>query len=99
MACVLEKPLHDTGSVVTIGDVVAKGRKAVWLTALFHFGELLEIELLVFDRAPVIGRVIHGEARGQGSVGADDEPVLTCPAAPMLSHAAHETFHVLQPRN
>src|SRR6202007_1688575 len=43
----LQEPLHDASDVIAVGDVVAESRKAVGLTALFHFVELFEIEFLL----------------------------------------------------
>src|SRR5260370_31253329 len=93
------EPIHDTSCAVTVGNVVAERRKTVRLAALLHFGQLFEVELLIFNRAPIIFRVVHGEARCKGSIGADDQPVLAGTAAPVFAGTAHETFHVLEPGN
>src|SRR5215471_7931647 len=99
VACLLKEPLHHSGSIVAVCDIVAKGGETVGLATLLHFGELPEIELLIFDCAPIIFGVVHREAGGQGAVRADDKPVLTGAATPVLAYAPHEALHVLQPGN
>src|SRR6516225_7227373 len=99
VACLLKEPLHHAGHVIAVSDVVAEGREAMGLTSLLHCGKLLEIEFVVFDRAPIVVGVVHREARRKSAVGADDEPVLAGAASPMFSDTAHEAFHVLQARD
>ena len=99
MACLLQEPLHYAGGVVAVRHVVAQGREAVGLATLLHFGELFQIELLILDCAPIVFGVIHREARSEGAVGADDEPVLTGAATPVFAYTAHEALHILQARN
>ena len=99
MACLLKQPLHYAGGVVAVRHVVAQGREAVGLATLLHFGELFQIELLILDCAPIVFGVIHREARSEGAVGADDEPVLTGAATPVFAYTAHEALHILQARN
>src|SRR5258708_24801230 len=95
----LPQPLHHAGRAVAVSDVVPQRRKATRLAALFHFRELFDIELLIADGAPVVRRVVQGKTRSESSVGTDDQPVLSGAASPVLTHAAHEAFHVLQTRN
>src|SRR5215475_6433555 len=99
MFCLLPEPLHDAAHVITIRDVIAQGGEAMRFAALLHFPELLEIELVFLDGAPIVGGVVHRETRGQGAIGADDEPILATTAAPVFSNAAHEALHVLQAGN
>src|SRR5208283_882522 len=96
VACLLEEPLHYAGGVVAVRHIVAEGGEAVRFATLLHFGELLEIELLLLDGAPIVFGVVHGEARRQRSIGANDQPILTGAATPVLADTAHEALHVLQ---
>src|SRR5690242_11410333 len=97
--CLLPQPLHHAGRAVAVRDVVAQRRKTIRLAAFFHFRELLDVELLIGDRAPIVRRVVHGKAWSKSSVGPDDQPVLSGAASPVFTDAPHETFHVLQTRN
>src|SRR6266852_3490637 len=96
VARLLQQPFHHASRIVAIRDVIAQRRKTIWLAALLHFGELAQVKFLILDCTPVVARVIHGEARSQRAVGADDQPVLAGAAAPMLADRAHESFHVLR---
>src|SRR5260370_36337280 len=82
---VLKDPLHYARDVVTVRHIIPKCGEAMWLAPLLHFGELLEIELLILDRAPVVFRVIHREARRECPVRANDEPIMTGSATPVLN--------------
>src|SRR6266478_5430173 len=93
------QPLHHAGRAVAVRDVVSQRRKAIRLATLFHLRELLDVELLVADGAPVVRRVVHGKARSECPVGSNDQPVLPGAAAPVLADAAHEALHVLQAGN
>src|SRR5713101_5374587 len=95
----LPQPLHHASRAVAVSDVVPQRRKAIRLTALFHFRELFDVELLIGDGAPVVRRVVHWKARSESPVGADDQPVLSGAASPVFAGTAHKAFHVLQARN
>ncbi len=69
------------------------------LAALFHVAKLFEIELLVFDVAPIVIRVIHWETGREGTIRADNQPVLAGAATPVLACTAHESLHILQARD
>ncbi len=84
---------------MAVRHVVAQGRKAIRLAALFHVGELFEIEFLIFDRAPIIFCFVHRETWRERSFGANDQPVLARAAAPMFSDSAYESLHILQAWN
>ena len=99
VACLLKEPLHYAGGVVAVRHIVAQGGEAVGLATLLHFGELLEIELLIFNGAPIVFGVVHREAGSEGAVRADDKPVLTGAATPVLANTAHEALHILQSRD
>src|SRR5262249_31443380 len=43
--------------------------------------------------------VVHGKARRESSIGADDEPVLSGAASPVLADTAHKALHVSETRN
>src|SRR5713101_2407908 len=91
----LPQPLHHASRAVAVSDVVPQRRKAIRLAALFHIRELLDIELLIADGAPVVGCVVHGKARSECPVGSNNQPVLSGATPPMLAATAHEPFHVL----
>src|SRR5580704_3030573 len=93
------KPLHHASRAVAVSDVVPQRRKAIRLAALFHIRELLDIELLISDGAPVVVCVVHGKARSDCPVGSNNQPVLSGAAPPVLAATAHEPFHVLQAGN
>src|SRR5260370_38887547 len=50
----LPQPLHHASRAVAVSDVVPQRRKAIRLAALFHIRELLDIELLIADGAPIV---------------------------------------------
>src|ERR1700740_1303136 len=93
------QPLHHAGRAVAVRDVVSQRRKAIRLATLFHLRELLDVELLVADGAPVVRRVVHRKARSECPIGSNDQPILSGAASPVLADAAHEPLHVLQTRN
>src|SRR5262249_32271032 len=93
LAC---EPFHDARSTVAICNVISQRGKTIWFAALLHFGQLFQVKFLIFDGAPVVMCVVHREAGCKRTVRADNQPVLPCAAAPMLSDSAHEAFHVLQ---
>src|ERR1700720_1272327 len=95
----LPQPSHHAGRAVAVRDVVAQRRKTIRFAPFFHFRKLLDVELLIADRPPVVRGVVHRKAGSKGSVSADDQPVLSGAASPVLAAAAHETFHVLQTGN
>lgn len=64
---------------------------------LLHFVELLQVEFLIFNGAPIIFGVVHGKAWSQCPIGADNQPVLAAAAAPVFAVSAHEFLHLLQP--
>src|SRR5215472_19311652 len=88
VARLFQEPLHHASDIVTIGHVVAERGEALRFAALLHLVELLNIELLVLDGAPIVGCVVHREARRECSVGSDDDPVLPGAAAPVFTDAA-----------
>src|SRR5579863_134714 len=56
--------------------------EAVALASFLHVRELPAIEMELIDIAPVVGGGIHGEARGDGAVGANDDVILAGAAVP-----------------
>src|SRR5579883_3101822 len=74
--------LDDARVVVAIRKVVVQGRKAVPLARLFHGRELLRVETVAFDVAPIIRRGVHRKARSDGSIRAHNHVVLSRPAVP-----------------
>src|SRR5258708_27985589 len=91
----LPQPLHHASRAVAVSDVVPQCRKTIRLAALFHIRELLDIELLIADAAPVVGCVVHAKPRSECPVGSNNQPVLSGATPPMLAATAHEPFHVL----
>src|SRR5580704_10931202 len=79
----LPQPLHHAGRAVAVRDVVSQRRKTIRLAALFHFRQLLDVELLIADCSPVVRSVVHRKARSKGSVSADNQPVLSGAASPV----------------
>ena len=63
MQRLLPEPPHDSRGAVAVRDVVTQGGKAMRLAATFHFRKLLQIEFWIFDRAPIVLRVVHGKTR------------------------------------
>src|SRR5260370_9538720 len=78
----LPQPLHHASRAVAVSDVVPQRRKAIRLAALFHIRELLDIELLIADGAPIVVCVVHAKARSQCPVGSTNKPILPCSAPP-----------------
>ena len=64
-----------------------------------HLVELLDVELVVADHAPVVRRRVHREARRQRAVRANDQRVLTGAALPGWNLAAHQQLHVFHVLN
>ena len=52
------------------------------LASLLHRRELAIVELVPVDVSPVVAGAVHGEARSDGAVGADDHVVLAGAALP-----------------
>ena len=90
----LEQPLNHARVVVAEADDVVQRREAVRLARLLHLVQRTGLELVVLDRAPVVMRAIHGEARRQRSIRANDQRVLPGAAVPILKSAAHELLHL-----
>src|ERR1700730_5817254 len=95
----LPQPLHHASRAVAVSDVVPQRRKAIRLEALFHIRELLDIELLIADGAPVVVCVVHLSFASESPVGSNKQPVLSGAAPPVLATTAHDPFHVLQTGN
>src|SRR5271168_5026227 len=82
MCELLEEILDDPLIVVAPAQNVVKRGKAVGLAGFFLVVQLLGLELMIADHAPVIARRIHREARGKSSVDADDHRILSGAAVP-----------------
>src|SRR5215472_7598497 len=82
-ADVLPQPLDHTGVVVAIPQIVIQSGEAVLLARLLHVAQLCRVELVTFDRAPVVGCGVHRKTRPDGAVGSDDHVVLAGPAIPL----------------
>src|SRR5262245_7740353 len=52
------------------------------LTGRFHLPQVCLVELMAFDRTPIVGRGIHRKTGGHGPVSTDNHVVLACPAIP-----------------
>src|SRR6185312_16622698 len=96
VARLLDQVLDDAGVVVGHGEVVVEGGEAGEAARLLHGGQYLDYELVMADRAPVVGGGVEGEAGGEGSVHAHDERVLAGAAGPGALFAAHEALHLLE---
>src|SRR2546421_7211520 len=83
-------PLQHALGVVAVGEDVVAGRKTVLRALLLHLVELLNVELRVLNRAPVVRRRVHREAGRERAVGAYDERVLARTTLPRRNFAAHQ---------
>src|SRR5882762_10289712 len=61
--CLLQRPLDYAGVVIAIAKDVVACRETVLRALDLHLIELLNVELVVFDRSPVVRRGIHWETR------------------------------------
>jgi hypothetical protein len=80
---------HALVVVAPAKNVIQRG-KAVRLAAFFLMVELFGVELVVADNAPVIARGVHGEARRQRPIDANDHGILAGAAIPGEVIALHE---------
>src|ERR1700676_1775906 len=92
----LQHPLHDAAVVVAVSQIVIQRRKAVCLAILFHLVQLRHLELVLFNRAPVIRRRIHREARRKRAIHANDDRVLAGAAVPRFPFSAQKVPHIVQ---
>jgi hypothetical protein len=53
MSSLLEHPLNNPVVVVAETEVVIQGRKAMGLARFFHFVQLRNFELMIFDDSPI----------------------------------------------
>ena len=59
-----------------------------------HLIQLLHVKLVIANRAPVVRRRIHREARRQRAIGANDQRVLSGATLPGWHLPAHQQLHV-----
>ena len=97
-ASLLEEVLDHTLIVVAPAKNVVQRGEAVSLAGLFLVIKLLGFEFMIADDAPVVARRVHGKARREGSVDADDHGVLSGAAVPWEVIALHEIDHLPEPR-
>src|SRR6266478_7136060 len=78
----LQRPLDYPGVVIAITKDVVACRETMLRAFDLHLIQLLNVELVVFDRSPVVRRGIHWEARCKSSVGPDNQRILPGAAIP-----------------
>lgn len=61
----LHDPVQYAGRVVTVAKDVVTGRQAVRRTLALHFVELLRVEFVIADDAPIVCSGVHRETRRQ----------------------------------
>ena len=61
----LHDPVQYAGRVITVTKNVVTGRQAMRRTLALHFVELLRVELVIADDAPIVRSGIHRETRRQ----------------------------------
>ena len=70
--------------------------KQCGLARLLHLLELLGFKLVVFDRAPVVCRRIHGETRGQSAIDRMMMRIVPGAAIPGSTLPRMKDLHVLK---
>src|SRR5215475_6090613 len=58
------------------------------LTGRFHLPQVCPVELMAFNRTPIISRGIHRKTGCHGPISADNHVVLACPAIPVCKSQA-----------
>src|SRR5437763_3159301 len=95
MHCLLQGPLQHALGVVAVSENVIAGRQTMRRALFLHLVQLGVIELWILNRAPVVRRRVHREARRQSPVRANDQRVLSGAAFPRWHTTTHELLHLL----
>jgi len=72
MHCLFQGPLQHPLGVVAVSENVVAGRQAVRRALFLHLVQLGVVELWILNCAPIMGCRVHGEARREGPVRAND---------------------------
>ncbi len=91
-----EQPLDHTLVVVAERQDVIQRGEAGLLTFLLHVLELLPLELVVLDGAPVVAGVVHRETGRERAVNPYDQRVHAGTASPVMEIAFDELLHLRQ---
>ena len=78
----LQRPFNYPGVVIAIAKDIVACRETVLGALDLHLIELFNVELMVFDRSPVMRRGIHWKARCKSSVSPDNQRILPGAAIP-----------------